>query len=91
MAQHGVYSSQEKSAVESFILKTTTSIAAHEKLLNSVEERMKVVEAPIEVSTARFEAQIWELKQPIKELAGKIDELEQGKRLERERNEIGMA
>lgn len=62
MAQHGVHSSQEKSAIESFILKTTTSIAAHEKLLNSVEERMKVVDAPIEVSTARFEAQIWELK-----------------------------
>ena len=60
----------------------------HGKIIDSVEERMKLIDSPIEVSTARFEAQIWELKQPLKELAGKFDDMEKGKKLEMERNEI---
>ena len=52
---------------------------------------MKLIEAPIELSTARFEAKIYELRQPLKELTVKFADLEKDKKLERERNEIQMA
>ena len=43
-------------------MRTNTAIDAHEKLLGSVEQKMKFVEAPLDVSTARFEAEVWQLK-----------------------------
>ena len=52
---------------------------------------MKLIEAPIELSTARFEAKIYELRQHLKELTVKFADLESDKKLERERNEIQMA
>ena len=63
------------------------AIETHEKLLEGLEKRLRVVEVPIEADSQRFdkvESQVKALKYPIKDIYDKLDLVKKEKDKEKE-------
>ena len=80
--QHSINHKELLSDLKKFISDTVSSIKAHEKLLEGLEKRLRVVEVPLEDNTARFEkveSQTIALKYPIKDIYDKLDAIDSAK------------